>query len=60
MDEAAPRDRATLRREIAEVERYLRDVPPHTGSGYREDLRDRLERLRRELAGHDRRDDDAG
>lgn len=43
------RGRAVIERELREVERYLGDMPPHSGSGFREDLRTRLDRLRREL-----------
>lgn len=47
---AQRRDRATVSREIAEVERYLVDLPPHSGSGHRDELHAKLDRLRRELA----------
>jgi ribosome-interacting GTPase 1 len=40
----------TIEAELREVERYLREVPPHSGSGQREDLLARAARLRRELA----------
>lgn len=41
---------ATILAEIRDVERFLTDVPPHTGQGTRVDLQGRLDRLRRELA----------
>lgn len=41
---------ATILAEIRDVERFLTDVPPHTGQGTRVDLQSRLDRLRRELA----------
>lgn len=49
-----PRDRATVTHEIAEIERYLVDAPPHSGQGHRTELRAKLDRLRRELAAVDR------
>jgi ribosome-interacting GTPase 1 len=46
---------ATILAEIRDVERFLADVPPHTGQGTRVDLQARLDRLRRELAAARRR-----
>lgn len=43
------RDEATVLAELAEVERHLREVPPHHGGGTAS-LRDQADRLRRELA----------
>lgn len=50
MDRPPTRDRATVSRELAEVERYLRDTPPHSGSGHREALAAKRTALQRELA----------
>lgn len=36
--------------DLATVERYLVDAPPHSGSGHRDELFRRVEALRRELA----------
>lgn len=36
--------------ELATVERYLVDAPPHAGAGQRDDLARRAAALRRELA----------
>lgn len=44
------RTEAEIRSEIRDVERFLRDVPPHSGSTGTDELRSRLERLLRELA----------
>lgn len=49
-DEREPRPVAVVLAEIRDVERFLADVPPHTGQGTRTDLEARLDRLRRELA----------
>ncbi len=60
--DGAPRHRsiATITAELAEVERHLREVPPHHGGGAG-DLRSRADGLRRELAAaraaHDRDDE---
>lgn|GEM_PF-5769657 len=43
------RSEATVLAELAEVERHLREVPPHHGGGTAT-LRDQADRLRRELA----------
>lgn len=43
------RDEATVLAELAEVERHLREVPPHHGGGTLP-LRDQADRLRHELA----------
>lgn len=43
------RDVGVIRRELAEVERHLREVPPHHGGGSA-DLQQRADALRRELA----------
>ena len=40
---------AAIRGELGEVERHLREVPPHHGGG-RADLQDRADALRRELS----------
>ena len=45
----AERTEATVLRELAEVERHLREVPPHHGGG-RADLAARADALRRELS----------
>ena len=53
-----PRDTrpvAVVLAELASVERYLEDAPPHSGSGHREDLARRAAALRRELAEARRR-----
>lgn len=50
------RTRAVVADQIREIERHLRDLPPHSGSGHREELRARLDRLRRELASLERPD----
>ena len=39
----------TIRDELGEVERHLREVPPHHGGG-RADLQERADALRRELS----------
>lgn len=46
----SPRPVAAIRAELADVERFLRDAPPHSGSGARTKLEARLAVLRRELA----------
>lgn len=61
-----PRPVPVVLDELATVERYLVDAPPHSGSGQRDDLQRRAAALRRELAaarraGRSRDDaDDAG
>lgn len=45
-----PRPLTVILDELATVERYLVDAPPHSGSGQRDDLRRRAAALRRELA----------
>lgn len=45
-----PRPVTVILDELATVERYLVDAPPHSGSGLREELSRRAEALRRELA----------
>lgn len=45
-----PRPLTVIRDELATVERYLVDAPPHSGSGHRDDLQRRAAALRRELA----------
>jgi hypothetical protein len=45
-----PRPIATILDDLATVERYLVDAPPHSGSGHRDELFRRVEALRRELA----------
>lgn len=45
-----PRPVPVILDELATVERYLVDAPPHSGSGHRDDLSRRVEALRRELA----------
>ncbi len=47
---ADPRPVPVILDELATVERYLVDAPPHSGSGHREELSRRAEVLRRELA----------
>ncbi len=44
-----PRSPAAILADIRDVERFLTDVPPHTGQGTRPDLQARLDRLQREL-----------
>jgi hypothetical protein len=44
-----PRPIPDILDDIATVERYLVDAPPHSGSGHRDDLFHRVEALRREL-----------
>lgn len=39
--------------DLATVERYLVDAPPHSGQGHRTELRAKLDRLKRELAAID-------
>jgi hypothetical protein len=52
------RTEATVTAELREVERYLTSAPPHSGTGAREALLARRDRLQRELAGlRDRRRD---
>lgn len=46
----SPRPIPVILDDIATVERYLVDAPPHSGSGHRDDLFHRVEALRRELA----------
>lgn len=46
----APRSVTAILDELATVERYLVDAPPHSGSGHREHLAQRVGELRRELA----------
>ena len=50
-----PRPVPVVADELATVERYLADAPPHSGSGHRDDLARRAEALRRELAEARRR-----
>lgn len=57
VDEREPRPVAVVLAEIRDIERFLADVPPHTGQGTRADLEARLDRLRRELAGARRQRD---
>ena len=45
-----PRPVPVILDELATVERYLVDAPPHSGSGHREELSRRVSSLRRELA----------
>lgn len=45
-----PRPVRVILDELATVERYLVDAPPHSGSGHREELSRRVASLRRELA----------
>lgn len=45
-----PRPVTAILDELATVERYLVDAPPHSGSGHREHLARRVAELRRELA----------
>ena len=45
-----PRPVRVILDELATVERYLVDAPPHAGAGLREDLTRRAQALRRELA----------
>ena len=47
---ASPRSVTEILDELATVERYLVDAPPHSGSGHREHLAQRVGELRRELA----------
>lgn len=47
---ASPRSVTAILDELATVERYLVDAPPHSGSGHREHLAQRVGELRRELA----------
>lgn len=49
-EEREPRPVAVVLAEIRDVERYLAEVPPHSGQGTRSDLHARLDGLRRELA----------
>ncbi len=51
-----PRPVPVIADELATVERYLVDAPPHSGSGHRDDLARRAEALRRELAAARRRE----
>lgn len=44
------RTEATIRAELGDVERFLRELPPHSSASGREDLTARRERLQRELA----------
>ncbi len=44
------RTEARVLAELADVESYLRQAPPHAGHGVRESLEARRDRLRRELA----------
>lgn len=44
-----PRPVTAILDELATVERYLVDAPPHSGSGHREHLARRVAELRREL-----------
>jgi hypothetical protein len=44
------RSRAAVAAELADLERHLREVPPHSGGG-REQLESRRAALQRELAG---------
>lgn len=46
----SPRRVAVIQSEIAEIRRHLTDVPPHSGSGIRDDLHAKLNGLERELA----------
>jgi hypothetical protein len=45
-----PRPIPDILDDLATVERYLVDAPPHSGSGHRDELFRRAEALRRELA----------
>lgn len=45
---SAGRDPATIESEVRELEHYLEQAPPHASG--RDDIRERLERARRELA----------
>lgn len=53
---ASPRPVRVILDELATVERYLVDAPPHSGAGQRDDLSRRAQALRRELAAAHRRD----
>lgn len=55
--ERPPRPVRTVLDELATVEQYLLDAPPHAGAGDREHLIRRVAELRRELVAP-RRDDD--
>lgn len=44
------RSEATVLAELRDVERHLRELPPHSGATGRDDLAARRERLQRELA----------
>jgi hypothetical protein len=48
-----PRSPATVAAELAELRRYLAEMPPHHGGG-RAALEDRVRRLERELARAER------
>ena len=50
-----PRPVTVVVDELATVERYLAEAPPHSGAGHRDDLARRAEALRRELAESRRR-----
>ncbi len=50
-----PRPAHVIADELATVERYLADAPPHSGAGHRDDLMRRAQALRRELAEARRR-----
>jgi hypothetical protein len=45
-----PVSTAELVARLAEIERHLRDAPPHSAAGLREDLTTRRDELRRRLA----------
>ncbi|MTV24193.1 hypothetical protein FTX61_01970 [Nitriliruptoraceae bacterium ZYF776] len=51
-DRSSPPERsaAAVQAELADVERYLRETPPHSGSGVRAQLEARRQALQRELA----------
>jgi hypothetical protein len=50
MDATPPRPSPTVLAELAEVQRHLRDAPPHHGAGVRDSLQIAARRLERELA----------
>lgn len=56
---ARERTESVILAELRDVERYLADVPPHSGSTGREDLTARRERLQRELDAVRREQDPA-
>lgn len=56
---ARERTESVILAELRDVERYLADVPPHSGSTGREDLTARRERLQRELDALRREQDPA-